>query len=105
VRLENREDFALPEPEALREASLELVHETSGPRPTPSVAIRFLEPPPEQVTPQGYVTGTLDPDADNIDVWGNWSAPRQRWRAGERIGRFAYVLEAAPPAPAHCGAG
>ena len=106
VPLANREDFALREPEPLSAPALELVHETPAPRPTPSVGIRFLEPPPSEVTPQGYVTGTLDPNADNIDVWGNWSGARRHWRAGERIGRFAYVLEAAPPAPAACdGAG
>jgi len=105
VRLANREDFALAAPETLAEPELELVHGAAGPRPTPTLAIHFVEPPPEQVTPQGYVTGTLDPNADNIDVWGNWSGARRSWRAGERIGRFAYVLEAAPPAPAACGAG
>jgi hypothetical protein len=57
------------------------------------------------VTPQGYVTGTLDPDADNIDLWGNWSGARASWKAGERIGRFSYVLEAAPPAPVECESG
>jgi hypothetical protein len=104
--LANREDFVLPGPEPLAGPALELLHATAGPRPTPSVGIRFLEPPPSEVTPQGYVTGTRDPDADNIDVWGNWSAARERWRAGERIGRFAYVLEAAPPGrPACAGAG
>jgi len=103
-RLANREAFALPDPEPLSGPALELIHETPGPRPTPTLAIHFLEPPPEQVTPQGYVTGTLDPDADNIDLWGNWSAARDHWSAGERIGRFSYVLEAAPPTPT-CGDG
>jgi hypothetical protein len=99
--LQNREDFAIPAPRPLADPTLTLVNETRGPRPTPTVAIRFLEPPPAEVTPQGYVTGTWDPDADNIDVWGNWDRARA-WRAGERIGRFAYVLEASPPAPKGC---
>jgi hypothetical protein len=99
--LRNREDFAVQAPRPLEDATLTLVNEAAGPRPTPTVAIRFLEPPPGEVTPQGYVTGTWDPDADNIDVWGNWDRARA-WRAGERIGRFAYVLEASPPAPAGC---
>ncbi|HVH05017.1 MAG TPA: hypothetical protein VNE71_03335 [Myxococcota bacterium] len=99
--LRNREDFAIRSPRPLADPTLALVHETAAPRPTPTVAIRFLEPPADEVSPQGYVTGTWDPDADNIDVWGNWDRARA-WRAGERIGRFAYVLEASPPAPAGC---
>jgi hypothetical protein len=79
------------------------VHASDRPRPTPTVAIRFLEPPPAEVTPQGYVSATLDPDADNIDVWGNWDAARERYRAGERIGRFTFVLETLAPGGAPCG--
>jgi hypothetical protein len=102
--LRNREDFAIPEPRPLADPTLALVNEPGGPRPTPTVAIRFVEPPAAEVSPQGYVTGTQDPNADNIDVWGNWDRARG-WRAGERIGRFAYVLEASPPAPAGCAEG
>jgi hypothetical protein len=102
--LRNREDFAIAEPRPLADPTLALVNEPAGPRPTPTVAIRFVEPPPAEVTPQGYVTGTQDPNADNIDVWGNWDRARS-WRTGERIGRFAYVLEASPPAPGACAAG
>jgi hypothetical protein len=102
--LANREDFAIPAPAPLGPAPLRLVHRAPRPRPTPSLAISFLEPPPAEVTPQGYVTGTLDPDADNIDLWGNWNAARARYRAGERIARFAFEIEARAPEPAGCGA-
>jgi hypothetical protein len=103
VPLANREDFVLGEPEGLDGSPLVLVHASDRPRPTPTVAIRFLEPPPAEVTPQGYVSATLDPDADNIDVWGNWDAARERYRAGERIGRFTFVLETLAPGGAPCG--
>ena len=102
--LANREDFALAAPEPLGGGPLALVHAAPRPRATPTAAIRFLEPPPEQVTPQGYVTGTLDPDADNIDLWGNWDGARGRYRAGEPIGRFRYRIEARAPEPPSCEA-
>jgi hypothetical protein len=101
--LVNREDFALPAPAPLGSAPLTLLHRRPVPRATPSAAIRFIEPPPGEVTPQGYVTGTLDPDADNIDLWGNWDAARSSYRAGERIGRFRYRIEARAPAAPPCG--
>jgi hypothetical protein len=103
--LANREDFALPSPEPLGGGPLALVHRAPRPRATPTAEIRFIEPPPEQVTPQGYVTGTFDPDADNIDLWGNWDRARARYRAGEAIGHFRYRLEARAPEPPTCEAG
>ena len=102
--LANREDFAIPAPEPLGAAPLTLVHRDPLPRATPTAEIRFVEPPPEEVTPQGYVTESLDPDADNIDLWGNWDAVHSGYRAGERIGRFRYRIEARAPEPPHCGA-
>jgi hypothetical protein len=102
--LRNREDFAIAAPEPLGGAPLTLVHRDPLPRATPTAAIRFLEPPPGEVTPQGYVTGTLDPDADNVDLWGNWDRARARYSAGERIGRFRYRIEARAPEPPSCEA-
>jgi len=102
--LANREDFAVAAPRPLGDAPLALVHRGPRPRATPTVTLRFVEPPPGEVTPQGYVTGTLDPDADNIDLWGNWDNARTRYRAGERIARFRYHIEARAPEPPRCDA-
>jgi hypothetical protein len=101
--LANREDFVLEGPEALDGSALLLVHGTRSPRPTPTLGIRFLEPSPGEVTPQGYVSATRDPNADNVDLWGNWDAALARYRAGERLGRFAFVLEALAPGGEPCG--
>jgi len=100
--LAKREEFALRDPVPLDGQPLSLAHRSALPRPTPTLALRFREPPPAQVTPQGYVTATLDPNADNVDLWGNWDAARERYAAGERIGRFAYALEARAPRPEAC---
>jgi len=102
--LVNREDFAIAAPEPLGDAPLSLVHREPRPRATPTAAILFFEPPPGEVTPQGYVTGTLDPDADNVDLWGHWDRARSRYRAGEPIGRFRYRIEARAPGPKSCEA-
>jgi hypothetical protein len=100
--LANREDFALREHDRLSGAPLRLVHREGRPRPTPTMALRFVDPPPAEITPQGYVTATEDPNADNVDLWGHWEGARPRYRPGERIGRFAFELEALAPDAGGC---
>ncbi len=53
--LRNREDFAIRVPRPLEGPTLTLVNEAQGPRPTPTVSIRFLEPPNLELRNLGQV--------------------------------------------------
>jgi mannan endo-1,4-beta-mannosidase len=95
--LRNENGFALASPQPLGKSRLALLHTSSQPRRTPNLAIWFIEPAPAEITPQGYVTKSSDPNDDNVDFWGNWDRAKTRYAQGERLGRFSFVLEATPP--------
>ncbi len=102
LQSERSNGFIFTNPMPLGQASLMLVHTTTQPRDTPTLNIEFISPAPGEITPQGYVTQTDDPDDDNVDIWGNWDAANAQYAAGELIGNFEYVLEARAPGAATC---
>jgi hypothetical protein len=62
----------------------------------------FGKPRPAQMTPQGFVTQSGDPNTDNVDLWGNWDVAQPAYAAGNPIGHFVYILKAIPPGPMPC---
>jgi hypothetical protein len=81
------------------ELELHLVHTDSLPRNTGTLILRFSEPPIEEITPQGFVTYTVDPADDNVDLWGNWDGAGTAYGAADTVGSFNYTLLARPPEP------
>ena len=81
------------------EPELYLTHSDSLPRNTPALILRFSEPPVEDITPQGFVTYTVDPADDNVDLWGNWDRAGTTYGAADTVGGFSYTLLAHPPEP------
>jgi uncharacterized protein (TIGR03437 family) len=95
--LRNESGFIFASPQPLGKPRLELIHRDAQPRNTPTLSIIFSEPALGEITPQGFVTRSNDPNDDNVDLWGNWDKAKAQYAAGERIGRFAFTLEATPP--------
>jgi uncharacterized protein (TIGR03437 family) len=97
VNLRNENGFIFFSPRPMGKSRLLLIHNDNQPRGTPTLSIKFIEPGPQEITPQGYATRSNDPNDDNIDLWGNWDRAKAQYAQGERIGRFVYTLEATPP--------
>ena len=102
ANLQNQSGFILNNPTALGQSPLMLVHTTTHPRNTPTLALEFSAPPLGEITPQGYVMQTSDPNSDNVDLWGNWASARANYMKGEVIGSFSYMLRVTPPSILTC---
>lgn len=100
--LRNETGFIFTNPLPMGEPEMYLIHSDMKPRNTPTLLIKFFEPPPQRITPQGYVTFSLDPTDDNVDFWGNWDGAELTHTTGDTIGSFIYTLVAIPPSPI-CG--
>ncbi len=95
--LRNQSGFVFANPVPMSGSGLTVAHSTTMPRNTPTLIISPLQPGPIEMTPQGWVTGSTDPNADNVDVWINWNAAMPTYSAGERIAVFAFRLVAIQP--------
>lgn len=98
----NQNGFIFANPLPMGQARLFLVHRDDEPRATPTLRIRFGMPAPAQITPQGYVTQSVNPNDDNVDLWGNWDSVAASYTRGAAVGKFLYDLEASAPMPLSC---
>jgi hypothetical protein len=89
----------------LADKRLFLVHNYPYPRITPTLVVHFDKPKPWHLNPQGFVTFTTDPNADNVDLWGNWRKAKDSYVAGRKVGKFKFTLEAREPDVLGCDAG
>jgi hypothetical protein len=89
--------YVIDDPNRLRDRDIELFHTTSLPDPTPTLAISIQAPGPRDVKPQGF----LEADGD-VAVWADWADVRREHHAGQRVGRFAFALEASAPRVPGC---
>lgn len=94
--------YVFGKPRKLAEAELVLLHTLTTPGNTPTLAITFRGPRHNHIKGQGQVTGTTDPRAENVSVWGNWVDARQSYKANRSVGRFHYRLEARDPKDPNC---
>ncbi|MFN0110050.1 MAG: hypothetical protein ACKVZH_14440 [Blastocatellia bacterium] len=95
--LQNASGFIFSSPQPMGKSKLFLSHRSSQPRNTPTLTIKFSEPLVSATTPQGFITQSNDPNDDNVDLWGNWNQAKPTYLAGDRLGRFAFTLEATQP--------
>lgn len=101
--LNNQNGFVLSNPTTLGvEALLSLVHTTTSPRATPTLSIQFTSPSPDEITSQGWVSGSSDPNDDNVDFWANWDAAAANYAQGQVVGDFAFLLKATSPGAVAC---
>jgi hypothetical protein len=100
AELRNLTGFVFPSPLPLAGERLYLVHDDALPRATPTLRIRFLAPTGPAIVPQGFVTASTDPSADNVDLWGNWQAAPGSFAEGETVGAFHFELAALAPGEA-----
>lgn len=100
--LQNRDGFFWPDPLPMGKPTMWLIHSDSLPRNTPTLSIAYRKPRRGQITPQGWMTHSEDPDDDNVDFWGNWDHAKLSYEKGEKIGRFVYILNAKSPRPMTC---
>ncbi len=68
----------------------------------PTLAVRFMTPPPGQIRPQGLESASADPTAENISFWGNWHTAKGTYRGGKKVAKMRYMLEVIPPGALSC---
>jgi hypothetical protein len=100
--LTNQDGFVIDDPPRLGEGLVDLVHSQDLPAETPTLSVRFITPPAGQIEPQGYVTSSADPTAQNVSFWGNWVRARSQYRKRQVVGRFSYTLEVDSPQAIAC---
>lgn len=102
VPLENATGYVIDAPNRLRDREVQLFHTTSLPEPTPTLVIEMFSPSPGNVKPQGFVTASGEPGARNVSFWADWSDAKREYRAGRKLGRFRFALEAREPRDPSC---
>ncbi len=81
----------------LTDPGMMLVHSSPYPRNTPSLKITFGSPKGNKLNPQGQSFLSTDPEADNVDLWGNWRGAKNSYKAGKKVSKFQYVMRVVPP--------
>ncbi|MEI6084157.1 MAG: hypothetical protein WCS70_07640 [Verrucomicrobiota bacterium] len=103
--LDNWDNYLVCFKDRLTDPRIFLVHQDNTPRNTPTLVMHFENPNPHNVRPQGFAFLTADPTKQNVDVWGNWQKVKDSYKAGRRVGKFRYTLQAAAPTFYNCAAG
>ncbi len=102
VALQNLDGLLLPNPRRLGSSTMGLFHTNSVPVNTPNITIDFKSPSKGRIKPQGSVTASDDPEAENVSYWGNWSDVKPSYRAGKKVCKVRCTLEATPPREPSC---
>jgi hypothetical protein len=100
--LANTTGPVLDNPRRLEGRPLQLVHTTDSPAATPTLSLEARSPHFHQLKPQGSVTESSDPLARNVSFWADWVGVKRQYRAGQRVGRWHFALEALPPERRSC---
>ncbi|MCG3149103.1 MAG: hypothetical protein PCFJNLEI_02562 [Verrucomicrobiae bacterium] len=88
----------------LSDPRLFLANQDIYPANTPTLVLHFENPSPRNIRPQGFTAATTNAAAENVNVWGNWTRPKSSYKAGKRIGKFRFTLEATTPRYYDCDA-
>lgn len=100
--LKNNQRLIFEDPLTMGEPELYLAHTATVPRNSPTLIITISKPEFGEFAPQGFVTQSWDPDADNVDLWVNWNAAKPSYSEGETIGKFSFDLRAIAPGIVPC---
>ena len=102
TNLVNQDGFVIDRPPRLGGGTVWLLHTQALPQETPTLVGRFSSPSRGRLRPQGYVTASADPNAQNVDFWVNWIDAKASYRNKKRIGKFSYTLEVDSPKALSC---
>ena len=102
TNLVNQDEFVINDPPRLGGGTVWLVHTQPLPQATPSLLLRFSSPGKSRLRPQGLVTSSADPSAQNVSFWGDWIDAKASYRNKKRVGKFRYTLEVDSPQALSC---
>ncbi|HUK82976.1 MAG TPA: hypothetical protein VLZ12_10135 [Verrucomicrobiae bacterium] len=98
----NQDGYIINTPRRLGKPDMFLMHTSPVPRNTPTLMVSFRAPSKRSIKPQGYVTASTDPAAQNVSFWGNWVDVKHQYKARHKVGRFRFTLEIEPPQERNC---
>lgn len=79
-----------------------LMNDGASSNSTPTLAVKFMNPSSGQIKPQGFLTASSDPTAENVSFWGNWYNVKGTYRAKKKISKVRYMLEVSTPTQLSC---
>jgi hypothetical protein len=79
-----------------------LMNDGSSSNNTPTLAVRFMNPSPGQIRPQGLESASSDPTAENVSYWGDWVGEKGTYRAKKKVEKMRYILEVSSPGSLSC---
>jgi hypothetical protein len=94
IDLVNQDEFIFDGGSRIGDPMIFLAHSQALPRNTPTLEARILKPIHAQIRVQGSVAASVDPTAQNVNFWGNWTEARPQYRDRQKVGRFQYRLQA-----------
>jgi hypothetical protein len=100
--LVNQTGNVIDNPKRLDDRVLSLFHTSSAPAATPSLELELRSPHPHKLKPQGFVTESSDPAAQNVAFWADWVEVDGRYGDGRTLASFKFALEAEPPRDPSC---
>src|ERR1017187_2170678 len=98
----NQDEFLINDPPRLGGGTVWLAHTQPLPQETPSLLLRLNSPGHSRTRPQGLVTASADPTAQNVSFWADWIDAQASYRNKRRIGKFKYTLEVDSPKQLSC---
>jgi hypothetical protein len=98
----NQDGYVINTPRRLGKPEMYLMHTAPAPRNTPTLIVSFRAPSKRSIKPQGYVTASSDPTAQNVSFWGDWVDVKHQYNANHNVGRFRFTLEIEPPQERNC---
>ncbi len=102
TNLVNQSGFVIDTPPRLGGGTVWLLHTQPLPQETPTLIARFSAPSAGRLRPQGYVTASADPSAQNVEFWADWIDVKASYRNKKRVGKFRYTLEVDSPQALSC---
>lgn len=97
--------FLVCYPDRLTKPPLMFINENAIPANTPTLVVEFQKPSAKKINPQGFLINTINPNVENVDLWGNWFDAKPSYTAGQRVGRFKFTLRALTPGTYSCDVG
>lgn len=98
----NGDGYVLPYFAWMANAKLDMLHWQIGPLNTPALRITTKSPARSKCSVQGYTALSIDPSADNVNLWINWSQPNTQYTPGQKVLSCHFKFEALLPDGTSC---
>ncbi|MGD1020660.1 MAG: hypothetical protein ABSA12_15200 [Verrucomicrobiia bacterium] len=89
-------------PPSLGQNTIWLMNNGSANSSAPTLAVEFMKPSTGQLRPQGLISASTDPTAENVSFWGNFRDVKETYRARKKVTKVRCLLKVSTPVALSC---